>query len=184
MAEPNPSRKPAGRFSPKPSSPRRAKDLDAVDRAILEALRLDGRITYQALSRRVGLSPRPCLERVRRLQARGVIRGYAALIDPAAVGHNVIALAEIAMRDPSAAARQRLERALKANPAVAAVEVVNGEYDYVARIAAASLGEYEALTDAFLTDPAFGVARINTTFVLRTLKEFRGYPVEDGQPGR
>ena len=160
--------------------PRGAQGLDPIDRAILEALRLDGRITYQALSERVGLSPRPCLERVRRLEASGVIRGYTALIDPAAVGHHVIALAEIAMRDPSAATRQRLERALKANPFVIELEVVNGEYDYVARIVAPSLAEYESLTDAFLTDPAFGVARINTTFVLRTLKEFRGYPAEDG----
>ncbi len=158
---------------------RGAQALDHIDRAILEALRHDGRITYQALSQRVGLSPRPCLERVRRLEASGVVCGYTALIDPAAVGHNIIALAEIAMRDPSAATRQRLERALKANPFVVELEVVSGEYDYVARLVAPSLAEYEALTDAFLTDSAFGVARINTTFVLRTLKEFRGYPVDD-----
>jgi Lrp/AsnC family leucine-responsive transcriptional regulator len=160
---------------------RGAQSLDHIDRAILEALRLDGRITYRALSERVGLSPRPCLERVRRLEANGVICGYTALIDPAAVGHNVIALAEVAMRDPSAATRQRLERALKTHSFVVELEVVSGEYDYVARIVAPSLPEYEALTDAFLTDPAFGVARINTTFVLRTLKEFRGYPVEDSR---
>lgn len=157
---------------------RGAQGLDAIDRAILAALRLDGRITYQALSERVGLSPRPCLERVRRLEAAGVICGYTALIDPAAVGHNVIALAEIAMRDPSAVTRQRLERALKSNPSVVELEVVSGEYDYVARVVAPSLAAYEALTDAFLTDPSFGVARVNTTFVLRTLKAFRGYPAE------
>jgi DNA-binding Lrp family transcriptional regulator len=169
--------------SGKPIAPARkarsAQGLDRIDRAILEALRLDGRITYQALSERVGLSSRPCLERVRRLEASGVIGGYTALIDPSAIGHNVIALAEIAMRDPSAATRQRLERALKANAFVVELEVVSGEYDYVARIVAPSLAEYEALTDAFLTDPAFGVARIHTTFVLRILKEFRGYPAED-----
>ncbi len=162
--------------------PRNAPGLDAVDRAILETLRLDGRITYQALSERVGLTPRPCLERVRRLEASGVIRGYTTLIDPAAIGHPIIAFAEIAMRDPSAATRQRLERALKASPLVIELEVVNGEYDYVARVVAPSLAAYESTTDAFLTDPAFGVARVNTTFVLRTLKEFRGYPVDDSGP--
>jgi len=175
----------APRSSTKPVAPLRktrgARDLDRIDRAILEVLRLDGRITYQALSERVGLSPRPCLERVRRLEASGVICGYAALVDPAAVGHHVIALADIAMRDPSAAARQRLERALKANAHVVELQVVSGEYDYVARVVAASLAEYEALTDAFLTDSAFGVARINTTFVLRTLKVLRGYPVDDSR---
>jgi Lrp/AsnC family transcriptional regulator, leucine-responsive regulatory protein len=175
MAASRPSTKPTAALR----KARGARDLDRIDRAILEILRFDGRITYQALSERVGLSPRPCLERVRRLEASGVICGYTALIDPVAVGHNVVALAEIAMRDPSAAARQRLERALRANAFVVELEVVSGEYDYVARMVAPSLMDYETLTDAFLTDPAFGVARINTTFVLRTLKEFRGYPVDD-----
>jgi Lrp/AsnC family transcriptional regulator, leucine-responsive regulatory protein len=160
----------------KPVRLKRPPGLDRIDRAILEALRTDGRMTYQALSERVGLSPRPCLERVRRLEQRGVIRGFAALVDPAALGHDIIALAEIAMRDPSAGIRQRLERALSAHPAVVELQVVNGDYDYVARIVAPTLSAYEALTGAFLADPAFGIARIHTTFVLKTLKAFDGYP--------
>lgn len=160
---------------------KRAAGLDRIDRAILEALLDNGRITYQALSERVGLSPRPCLERVRRLEQRGVIRGYAALVDPGALGHDIIALAEIAMRDPSAAARQRLERALCAHPCVVELQVVNGDYDYVARIVAPSLAGYEDLTGAFLAEPSFGIARIHTTFVLKTLKSFDGFPVLDSQ---
>ena len=74
--------------------------LDRIDLPILEALRQNGRITYQALSERVGLSPRPCLERVRRLEQKGVIRGYTALVEPSALGHDIIALAGISMRDP------------------------------------------------------------------------------------
>jgi Lrp/AsnC family leucine-responsive transcriptional regulator len=159
---------------------KRAAGLDRIDIAILEALRENGRITYQALSERVGLSPRPCLERVRRLEERGIVRGYTALIDPARVGHHIIALAEIAMRDPSAAARQRLERALVAHPCVVELQVVNGDYDYVARVVAPTLAAYEELTDAFLTDPRFGIARVHSTFVLKTLKGFEGYP--PGQP--
>ncbi|HEV2557364.1 MAG TPA: Lrp/AsnC family transcriptional regulator [Microvirga sp.] len=161
--------------------PRRIPGLDRIDRAILAALRENGRMTYQALSERVGLSARPCLERVRRLEERGVIRGYAALVDPAALGHDIVALAEIAMRDPSAVARQRLERALAAHPCVVELQVVNGEYDYVARIVSPSLAAYERLTADFLADLAFGIARIHTTFVLKTLKEFDGYPVNDSQ---
>ncbi len=165
----------------KPARPPSLKPaLDRIDRAILRALRGRGRITYQALAERVGLTPRPCLERVRRLEARGVIRGYTALVDPISLGHHVSAIAEIAMRDPSAAARQRLERALVAHPAVVEVQVVSGEYDYAARIVSGSLAEYEALTDAFLTDPAFGVARVHSTFILRTLKSFDGFPVDEG----
>jgi DNA-binding Lrp family transcriptional regulator len=153
--------------------------LDRIDLAILEAMQENARITYQALSERVGLSARPCLERVRRLEQRGVIRGYSALIDPSALGHDIIALAEISMRDPSAAVRQRLERALCAHPAVVELQVVAGEHDYVARVVAPSLAAYEALTDAFLADPGFGIGRIQTTFVLKTLKSFGGYPVSD-----
>jgi len=162
-----------------PKAPPRTLDLDRIDRAILRALAENGRLTYQALSERVGLTARPCLERVRRLEARGVIRGYAARLDPAALGHHVRALAEIALRDTSAPTRQRLERALCAHPSVVELQVVSGAYDYAARIVSPSLADYEALSDAFLTDPGFGVARIHTTFVLRTLKPFDAYPVDD-----
>lgn len=154
-------------------------NLDRIDLAILEALRENGRITYQALSERVGLSPRPCLERVKRLEQKGVIRGYTVLVEPSTLGHDIIALASIGMRDPSAPARQRLERALSAHPSVVELQVVNGEYDYIARIVAPTLAAYEALTDAFLADPGFGIGRIHTTFVLKSLKEFTGYPAAD-----
>jgi Lrp/AsnC family leucine-responsive transcriptional regulator len=153
--------------------------LDRIDRAILAALLENGRITYQALSERVGLSPRPCLERVRRLEENGVVRGFAALLDPGALGYQIVAFAEIALRDTSAASRQRLERALGAHPAVIELQVVSGTYDYMARIVAPSLSAYEALTDAFLTDGGFGIARIHSTFAMKTLKSFDGYPVPD-----
>jgi DNA-binding Lrp family transcriptional regulator len=157
----------------------RAPGLDRIDLAILRALQENGRITFQALSERVGLSPRPCLERVRRLEQKGVIRGFTALLDPDLLGHHIITLAEIALRDPSAATRQRLERALSAHPSVIELQVVNGPYDYVARIVTPDLASYEALTAAFLTDPGFGIARIHSTFVLKTVKDFNGYPVGD-----
>lgn len=171
--------KPGSQKAPNVVGPRtkRAGGLDRIDIAILEALQDNGRITYQALSEKVGLSPRPCLERVRRLEQRGVIRGYTALVEPAAIGLDIMALAEIAMRDTSAGARQRLERSLRAHPAVVELQVVTGEYDYVARIVVPTLSAYEALTDGFLTDPTFGIARIHTTFVLKTLKPLNAFPV-------
>jgi Lrp/AsnC family leucine-responsive transcriptional regulator len=155
--------------------------FDRIDLLILEALRRNGRITYQALSDQVGLSPRPCLERVKRLEQKGVIRGFTALVEPAALGHDIIAFAGISMRDPSTATRQRLERAFMAHPSVVELQVVNGEYDYIARIVAPTLAAYEALTEAFLADTGFGVGRIHTTFVLKTLKNFEGYPVLDSE---
>jgi DNA-binding Lrp family transcriptional regulator len=166
-------------FRARSSSGRRDIALDRIDLAILEAIQENARITYQALSERVGLSARPCLERVRRLEQKGVIRGYTALVEPGALGHDIIALAEISMRDPSATIRQRLERALCNHPSVVDLQVVNGEHDYIARVVAPSLAAYEALTEAFLADPAFGISRIRTTFVLKTLKSFSGYPIPD-----
>jgi DNA-binding Lrp family transcriptional regulator len=156
---------------------RRAVRLDRVDRAILDVLQDHGRMTYQALSERVGLSPRPCLERVRRLEQKGLIRGYAALVEPSALGHDIVALAEISMRDPSAPTRQRLERALCAHPSIVEIQVVSGDYDYIARIVSPTLTAYEALTGAFLADSAFGIGRIHTTFVLKSLKPLDRYPV-------
>jgi Lrp/AsnC family leucine-responsive transcriptional regulator len=161
-----PSRR--GKRSPTP--------LDAIDLRILDVLRTEARITNQALSKRVGLSPRPTLERVRRLESTGVIRGYTTLLDAGATGHEIIAFAQIVMRDPSAAARQRLEHAFARHPAVMEAHVVNGVADYLVRFVAESLADYEQLTGDFLGDPAFGIGRIETTFILRTLKEFRGYP--------
>ena len=110
-----------------------------------------------------------------------VIRVYTALVEPASLGHDIIALAGISMRDPSTVTRQRLERALNASSAVVELQVVNGEYDYIARIVAPTLAAYEALTEAFLADSAFGIGRIHTTFVLKTLKHFDGYPVADNR---
>jgi Lrp/AsnC family leucine-responsive transcriptional regulator len=170
---------PAAKVPRSPPVPAAASGLDRIDLAILRALQDNGRLTYQALSEKVGLSPRPCLERVRRLERRGVIQGFTVLLDAEALGHPITALAEISLRDTGAATRQRLERALGAHPAVVELNVVNGEYDYSARIVASSLADYEALTDAFLTDAGFGIARIHSTFVLKTLKRFKGHPVPD-----
>ncbi len=155
--------------------------LDRIDLLILGALRDNARITYQALSERVGLSARPCLERVRRLEQKGVIRGYTTLIEPGSLGHDIIALVGIGMRDASTGDRERLERALTSHPSIVEVQVVNGEYDYIARIVAPTLLAYEALTADFLADPGLGIGRIHTTFVLKSLKNFEGYPVGDAQ---
>jgi DNA-binding Lrp family transcriptional regulator len=156
---------------------RNAPQLDRIDLKILEVLRGNGRITNQALAETVGLSPRPTLERMRRLEASGVIQGYAAHLDAGLVGHEIVGLCQIVMRDPSIAARQRLERRLVSHSHVLEVHVVNGEADYLVRFVAASLGEFEEITHEILADAQLGVARMETAFVLKTLKEFRGYPV-------
>ena len=159
---------------------RKAIRLDAIDRAIVAILREEGRITNQALSERVGLSARPCLERVRKLEASGLIQGYGARHSPEQAGPAVVAFAQISLRDHSVGRRERVERVLKACPDVVEVQVVSGEADYLARIVAGSLAEYEELTGTWLADAQLGVARIATTFALKALKDFEGYPLAEG----
>jgi len=156
---------------------RKALTLDAIDRRIIAVLRGEGRITNQALSERVGLSARPCLERVRKLEASGLIRGYGARLAPELAGHAIVAFAQISLRDHSVGRRERVEKVLKSCPDVVEVQVVSGEADYLARIVAGSLADYEELTGAWLADAQLGVARIATTFALKALKEFEGYPL-------
>lgn len=157
----------------------KALGLDAIDRRIIAILRLEGRITNQALSERVGLSARPCLERVRKLEASGLIAGYGARLAPELAGHAIVAFAQISLRDHSVGRRERVEKVLKACPDVVEVQVVSGEADYLARIVAGSLAGYEELTGAWLADPHLGIARIATTFALKALKEFEGYPLAE-----
>lgn len=159
---------------------RKPVQLDAIDRAIVAILRRDGRITNQALSEQVGLSARPCLERVRKLEASGLIQGYGARLAPELAGHPIVAFAQISLRDHSVGRRERVEKVLKACPDVVEVQVVSGEADYLVRIVAGSLAEYEELTGTWLADAQLGVARIATTFALKALKEFDGYPLGAG----
>lgn len=159
---------------------RKAVALDAIDRRIVEILREEGRITNQALSERVGLSARPCLERLRRLEASGLIRGYTARLSPELAGHAIVAFAQIALRDHSVGRRERVEKVLRACPDVVELHVVSGEADYLARIVAGTLADYEELTGAWLADAQLGVAKIATTFALKPLKEFEGYPLAEG----
>ena len=156
---------------------RQPVQLDAIDRAIVAILRSDGRITNPALSEKVGLSARPCLERVRKLEASGLIQGYGARLAPELAGHAIVAFAQISLRDHSVGRRERVEKVLKACPDVVEVQVVSGEADYLARIVAGSLADYEELTGTWLADAQLGVARIATTFALKALKEFDGYPL-------
>ncbi len=81
--------------------------LDRIDQAIIEVLRHDGRITYQKLSELVHLTPRPCLERVRKLEQLGVIRGYGAILDEKKLTPGLSLLVLVALSNQSGRAAQR-----------------------------------------------------------------------------
>src|SRR5207237_9151868 len=112
---------------------------------VLAALQRDGRGTIAKLSKLVGLSPRPCLERVRRLEAAGIIAGYRAVLNLDRLSRPVTVFATITL---AVHRRQdRLERRLDQMDEAAEVWQVSGDVDYLVRFVCADLGAYEALTN-------------------------------------
>jgi len=154
------------------------RKLDAIDLKILAELQQDGRMTNQRLSERVGLSPRPCLERVRRLEAAGLISGYRAVIEVDQLPEMVHAFAEITLKSQSTQALAAFERHLADCAEVVECFLVGGQFDYLAQVACADLERYKALTTHWLDDPSVGVARITSRFVLKPVRRFAGYPLD------
>ncbi|HEY6258479.1 MAG TPA: Lrp/AsnC family transcriptional regulator [Xanthobacteraceae bacterium] len=153
---------------------KRAPALDRIDIRILAALQRHGRWTNQKLAQTVGLSPRACLERVRRLEAAGIIAGYQAVIELARLSRVVNIIAEISLEKQ--VHQSRLEQRLAAIEEVVECWEVSGAIDYLARFVCADLATYETLTSRLIDDPSLGVARIVSHVALRPIRRFAGYP--------
>jgi DNA-binding Lrp family transcriptional regulator len=151
-----------------------SRGLDAIDIRILAALQRDGRMTIQKLAGSVGLTARPCLERVRRLRAAGIIAGYQAVIDLDRLSRPVTVISEIVLE--SQARRDQVERRLKLVEEFVECWEVSGAFDYIARVVCTDLTNYEEITAALIGDPVLGVARIVSHIVLRPVRRFAGYP--------
>lgn len=109
--------------------------LDVIDYRILDRLQEDAGGTNVDLAERVGLSPSPCLRRVRLLEEAGIIERYVALLDPEAVGLGVIVFVEVRLDSKKQAAVEAFERAIGDLPEVMECHIVAGDYDYLLRIA-------------------------------------------------
>jgi len=152
-------------------------ELDRADLKLLDMLQRDGRATVQALSEAIHLSARATLNRVRKLEAAGLIEGYRALISRRVQGEQISVFAEIALKDQRQAVVQRFERRMAASPEVIACYVISGRYDYIVRVACPDLARYHELINAWLDDASLGVEKIVTNIELQTIKEFTGFPV-------
>jgi len=143
--------------------------LDEIDRRILRALFAEGRLSNADLAARVGLSPSPCWKRVRALEARGVIRGYGARLDRAALGFPETVLVNVTLSSHSEDTLARFGEALAAVPEVMQADLVTGDYDYLIRVAVGGTRHYESfLRDALYQIP--GIRHSRSSFVLRELK--------------
>ena len=148
--------------------------LDALDVKILECLQADGRITNQELSEKVGLSPSPCWQRVRRLEESGVISGYTAIIDNARLGTSDIVLVEVALERHDETVVEEFGKAMAALPEVLEVYLTAGEYDYLVKVAVDGTAGYEEFLRRKLYKVR-GIRHSRSSFALRCLKRVQSF---------
>lgn len=150
--------------------------LDAADRRILRVLQRDGRIAVTALAEEVGLSPTPCLRRIRRLEEAGVIARYAALLDPKRVGLPIQAFVQVALTSHAEEVANAFHRAIAAREEVLAAWAMSGDMDYLLHVVAADFDAYaEFALKALLRMP--GVKETRSSFVLSALKPQAAIPL-------
>ena len=151
--------------------------LDRFDRAILQALQLDGRIANSALAERVHLSESACLRRVRALEQSGLIEGYAAIVNQQRAGCPVNVFVSITLDRQDEPDLRKFEDAVRRIPEVMECYLMTGDYDYVVRVVVADTADFERVHSKHLTRLP-GVARVHSSFALRTVQKARELPIK------
>jgi Lrp/AsnC family leucine-responsive transcriptional regulator len=151
--------------------------LDRIDRRLLALLQADGRLSVAELARQVHLSATPCLERVRRLERDGYIRGYAADLDPAKLGVSLIAFVEVQLDRTTPDVFNRFRDGVMGLEPVQECHMVAGGFDYLLKVRAADMTAYRR----FLEDLAAitGVQQTHTYVVMEEVKSSRAIPVDE-----
>ncbi len=150
--------------------------LDAVDRRILDILQQDGRISLAELSGKVGLSPSPCLRRMRLLEKAGVIARYAAVLDQRAVGLPVSVFISVKLEKQKQDALDRFAKTIARWPEVMECYLMTGPRDYWLRVVVPDLAAYERFLKQKLTR-LDGVSSIESSFALEQVKYSNVLPV-------
>ncbi len=151
--------------------------LDRTDLRILALLQANGRATNAEIAESVSLSASACLRRVQRLEADGVIAGYAALVNPQAVGLGLQAFVRVQLEKHGSAAVQHFVESVQSWDEVIACHALTGEMDYLLQVVVSDLDGFSRfLLDKLLNET--GVGDVNSSFVLRTVKQTRELPIE------
>jgi Lrp/AsnC family leucine-responsive transcriptional regulator len=151
--------------------------LDRYDRRILEILQGDGRISNQDLAERIGLSPSPCLRRVRALEESGLIIGYRALLDARRLGLTLMALIQISMDRHTPERFERFDAAVRALPEVLECLLITGrEADYQLKVVVRDMDAYQELLLNKITRIE-GVSGVQSSFVLRRVVDRTNLPI-------
>lgn len=150
--------------------------MDATDRRILAALQRDGRLSITDLAAEVGLSQTPCARRLARLEALGVIEGYAARIDQARLGLPVSIFIWVELEKQSKDAIDAFERAVKAFDRVMECHLMTGSRDILMRVVAADLADFDRfLEERLMRVP--GIRAMRSSFALRAMVKRQVLPV-------
>jgi Lrp/AsnC family leucine-responsive transcriptional regulator len=150
--------------------------LDALDRKILSGLQINGRMSLAELSERVGLSPSPCLRRVRHLERSGVITRYVAVIDQRTVGLPVSVFVSIKLEKQKQESLDRFAKAVERWPEVLECYLMTGSRDYWLRVVVPDLEAYERFVKQKLTRLE-GIASIESSFALEQVKYTNVLPI-------
>ena len=153
-----------------------AARLDAIDRKILKELQDDGRITNVELARRVGISPPPCLRRVRSLEEAGYIKGYRALLDEKLLGFEVTVFAMVHLTSQAEPDLREFEDFVRKAPLVRECWMLSGEIDFILKCVAADLKTFQAFVAELTAAPH--VRNVKTSLTLRNSKDAAMVPLE------
>jgi DNA-binding Lrp family transcriptional regulator len=160
----------------KENTPMAVEMFDSVDRRILAELQTDGRMTNVELATRVGLTAPPCLRRVRALEESGAIEGYHAALNGDALGYAITVFAMVSLKSQAEPDLKAFEAHVATLEPVRECHMLNGEIDFILKVVARSLQEFQSfLTTSLTTAP--NVASVKTSLTIRTAKNLPGVPV-------
>ena len=145
-------------------------DLDDFDRKILAVLRKDGRITFTDLAQQVGLSKTPCQQRVKRLVENGVIVGFRAIVDPAKLGLDHVAFAEVKLSDTREAALKEFNAAVRQIPEVEECHMIASSFDYLLKVRTSDIRKYRMVLGEKISSLPH-VASTSTFVAMETVRE-------------
>jgi Lrp/AsnC family leucine-responsive transcriptional regulator len=157
-------------------------EIDRFDRRILQVLQEDGRISNQELADRIGLSPSPCLRRVRALEDAGLIKGYRAMLDAKSLGLTLMALIHISMDQHTTERFDGFEAAVMEIPEVMECLLITGQAaDYQLKVVVTDMDAFQELLLNRITRIP-GVTGVHSSFVLRRVVDKTALPIGSGKP--
>ncbi|MBE0367982.1 leucine-responsive transcriptional regulator Lrp [Pseudoalteromonas sp. MMG013] len=157
------------------------QQLDRIDRSILVELQKDGRVSNVELARRIGLSATPCLERVKKLEREGFIRGYKAVVDPAKVGQGLLVYVEITISKNSPDVFDKFNQAVRQHDEIIECHLVSGNFDFLLKTRVTDMSEYRGvLGDILLKLP--NVSESRTYVVMEEVKGEEGEIIKPCAP--